>query len=446
MTDVSPGGGRDAAGGRPRSGGPPLDRLAGALVSATAVVRAALLDREGQPLGRVRDVIARIAEGTYPPITGLRARIGQRELFLPIDQIGSLAPFRVQFSGDSVRLGRFERRPGEVLLDEDVIGRRLIDVRMGKLIHANDVALAAVGGRWRMVAVDPTKLSALHRVIPWRSRSGMVSPRRLVDWSDVEAFTGHVPGPQLPIPLRRLRRLHPAQIADLIEHASHEEGTEIIDAVGDDPDFEADVFEELDEEHQRHYFEERSDEEAAELLAEMAADDAADLIAKVDQDRRVAILQLLPPAQQTTLRHLLNYNPDTAGGMMTTQGVIVDQGATVDGALQAVREADDLPPQAGSVVVLVDADRRLVSTVPLADLVRAPGDQAAATLPAAVSARLHASSDVPAIALLMSDYNATALPVVDDEDRFLGLLTVDDLLEAMVPPDWRRRQRGEADG
>ncbi len=446
MSDAPRDDARDGAALQRTPGPGSLERWAGSLVSATTVAHAALLDRRGRPLGRVRDVIARIAEGAYPPVTGLRVRIGQRELFLPIGQVGPLEPFRVQLTGDSVNLGPFERRSGEVLIDDDVIGRRLIDVRLGTLIHANDLALAPIDGRWHIVAVDPTRLSALHRALPWRSRSGMVSPRRLVDWSDIEPFTGHVPGPHLPIPLRRLRRLHPAQIADLIEHASHREGTEIIDAVADDPDLEADVFEELDDEHQRRFFEERSDPEAAELLGEMAADDAADLIAKIDQDRRMAILQLLPPARQTTLRRLLAYHPETAGGMMTTQAVTVAADATVEQALQAVRAADDLPSQAGSVVVVVDPGGRVVSTVPLADLVRAPAGAAATTLATAVTARLHGAADLPSVALVMTDYNLPALPVVDDDDRFIGLVTVDDLLEAMIPPDWRRRQRGEAEG
>ncbi len=424
---------------------PVRERLGGQLVSATAVIHARLDDREGQPIGRVRDVIARVAEGGHPPVTGLRARIGSRELFLPIAAIGALGPFRVQLAGDSVRLGPFERRAGEVLLDADVIGRRLIDVRRGRLITANDMALAHLDGRWVIVGVDPTRLSALHRVLPWRSRSGLVSPRRLVDWADVEPFTGHVPGPKLPIPIRRLRRLHPAQIADLIEHASHEEGTEIIDSVGGDPDLEADVFEELSEEHQRRFLEERSDAEAAELLSEMAADDAADLIAEIDQDRRAAILQLLPPSRQATVRKLLAYNPDTAGGMMTTQAVVVGEAATAAAALEAVRLAEDLAPQPGSVVVVVDATGRLVGSLALSDLVRTAGERRLSELESTMSARLRASSDVPEIALLMSDYNATALPVVDDGEHFLGLVTVDDVLEAMMPLDWRRRQRGESE-
>ncbi len=356
-------------------------------VSAAATVNAALLDRAGERLGRVDDVVVRLADGHYPPVTGLRVRIGGRELFVPAQQIASLQPYRVQLSGDTLNLARFERRPGEVLLDDDVLGRRLIDVAAGHLVHAHDIALARVDGWWRVVGVDPRGASGAHRLLPWRTRSGLVAPEAVIDWSDVEPFVGHVPTARLPMPLRRLRRLHPAQIADLVEHASRDEGSEIIEAVHDDPELEADVFEELDVEHQRRYIEQRSDEEAAALLAEMG--------------------------------------PDSA---------------TVSDALAAVRAAHDIGPQQSSSIVLLSEDGRLVGTIALSDVVSANSDAALRDVATPVTARLRPETDLPNVALLMTDYNLSALPVVDADDRVLGVVTVDDLLEAMLPPEWRLRR------
>src|SRR5208283_227325 len=116
---------------------------------------------------------------------------------------------------------------------------------------------------------------------------------------------------------RKLANMHPAEIADLVEAASHDEGEEIIKAVGQDRELEADVFEELDEHHQQEFIGERSDEEIAQLVARMATDDAADLIVELDQDRRGRVLALLPPAQQRQIKALLGYNPSTAGGLMS---------------------------------------------------------------------------------------------------------------------------------
>jgi len=408
-------------------------------VSAAATVHAALLDRSGERLGRVDDVVVRLADGHYPPITGLRVRIGGRELFVPTQQIASLQPYRVQLSGDTLNLARFERRPGEVLLDDDVLGRRLIDVAAGHLVHAHDIALARVDGWWRVVGVDPRPASGIHRLVPWRSRTGLVPPEAVTDWSDVEPFVGHVPSAALLLPLRRLRRLHPAQIADLVENASRDEGSQIIEAVHDDPELEADVFEELGVDYQRRFIDKRSDAEAAALLAEMGPDDAADLLNEIEQERRAPILEALPAEQRDKVRRLLAYHPDTAGGMMGPDVVSVPAGARVAEALAAVRAAEELGPQQRSSIVLLAEDGTLAGTLALADVVAASPDALVAEAATPVTARLRAETDLPGVAMLMSDYNLTALPVVDAEDHVIGLVTVDDLLEAMVPPEWRRR-------
>jgi CBS domain-containing protein len=408
-------------------------------VSAAATVHAALLDRSGERLGRVDDVVVRLADGHYPPITGLRVRIGGRELFVPTQQIASLQPYRVQLSGDTLNLARFERRPGEVLLDDDVLGRRLIDVAAGHLVHAHDIALARVDGWWRVVGVDPRPASGIHRLVPWRSRTGLVPPEAVTDWSDVEPFVGHVPSAALLLPLRRLRRLHPAQIADLVENASRDEGSQIIEAVHDDPELEADVFEELGVDYQRRFIDKRSDAEAAALLAEMGPDDAADLLNEIEQERRAPILEALPAEQRDKVRRLLAYHPDTAGGMMGPDVVSVPAGARVADALAAVRAAEELGPQQRSSIVLLAEDGTLAGTLSLADVVAASPDALVAEAATPVTARLRAETDLPGVAMLMSDYNLTALPVVDAEDHVIGLVTVDDLLEAMVPPEWRRR-------
>ncbi len=120
---------------------------------------------------------------------------------------------------------------------------------------------------------------------------------------------GHVPSARLRFSHRKLANLHPAEIADLVEAASHEEGEEIIKAVGQDRELEADVFEELDEHHQLEFIRERSDDQVAAVIARMAADDAVDLIVEIDQDRRGRILALLPPTQQHQIETLLGYNP-----------------------------------------------------------------------------------------------------------------------------------------
>ena len=419
--------------------------ITGPLLPLTRVLRSPLEDRSGGRLGRVDDVIVRLAEGSYPPVTGLKARVGGRELFVPADHIAALEVGRVRLSGETLNLGRFERRPGEVLLREDVLDRRLIDVGAGRLVHANDIELACVDGWWRVVGVDPSSRGILRRLLPGgvgeRVASGTV-----VDWSDIEPFVGHVPTARLLLPLRRLKRLHPAQIADLVEGASHEEGGEIITAVHQDPDLEADVFEELDTHHQLEFLGDKTDSEVAAILAEMAPDDAADLLTELDQERRLPVLGMLPAEQQRKVRSLLSYNPTTAGGMMSPDIVSVSQNATARAALEAVRAPEELSTQVGSIVLLLDDEGHFAGAVPLADIVRAPADQPLVESVEPIHAHLDPGDGVDEVALKMTDFNLTAAPVVDDEHRVLGVVTVDDLLEAMLPTDWRRRQLADTGG
>src|SRR5438552_9917320 len=268
------------------------------------LVGSPLADRAGERLGRVDDVIVRLAEGGYPPVTGLVGRIAGRRLFVPWDRIGDVIPGRAQLTGETLSLARFERRQGEVLLREDVLGRRMISVESGRLITANDIELALSGGAWRVVGVEAGIRSPLRRILPRRLRTQPRETRDFVDWANVEPFVGHVPSSRLLLPLRRLRRLHPAQIADIVEHASHEEGEEIISAVHGDPELEADVFEELNTEHQVEFLKSRSDAEAAAVLAEMGTDDAADLITELEQESRAPIHALLPPALKAKVHGL----------------------------------------------------------------------------------------------------------------------------------------------
>src|SRR5437879_4538946 len=141
---------------------------AGERLALTAILNSPLVDRAGERLGKVDDVIARFAEGGYPPVTGLVGKIAGRRLFIPRDRIGEMRPGRVQLTGETLNLARFERRQGEVLLREDVLGRRLISVEQGRLVTARDIALAFVEGAYRVAGVDTRGRGPLGR---FRARS-----------------------------------------------------------------------------------------------------------------------------------------------------------------------------------------------------------------------------------------------------------------------------------
>jgi CBS domain-containing protein len=414
--------------------------MADAIVHVSSVAGSPLLDSTGERLGRIEDVVARLdhADG-LPPLVGLKARIGGREMFVPIDRVAQFGPNAVQTATTKLDLAQFDRRPGEVLLRSDVLDRSLINVETARLVKAREVELVHDDGAWRVAGIDPSLRPRLWRLLPRRFRGHDSEHTQFVPWRQMEPFVGHVPTSRLKLAPRRLARLHPAQIADLVEAASHEEGEEILEAVGHDKELEADVFEELDDEHQVEFLRERSDQEVAGVLARMASDDAADLLLEIEQDRRLPILNLLPAAKQRKVRNLLGHNPSTAGGLMNPDFVSVSAGASVGDALIRVR-ASELGPQQVSSVCVVDDAGALLGAVSLAELVRAgEQDGISQLLEDCHTPTVAAEADLPDVARLMTDFNLIALPVLDGDGQPVGMIAVDDVLEQLLPDEWRRR-------
>jgi CBS domain-containing protein len=409
------------------------------VLHVSSVLRSPLLDRAGERLGRVEDLIVRLADGGYPPVTGLKARIGGRELFVPVDRIAALEPGSVRLAGEKLSLGRFERRAGEVLLGADVLGRKLVYVEADppRLVTAHEIELACIEGWWRVVGVDHSPRARIRRMLP-RSLHGLISDAPFLDWTDLEPFVGHVPSARLRFSHRKLANLHPAEIADLVEAASHDEGEEIIEAVGQDRELEADVFEELDEHHQLEFIRERPDPQVAAVIARMAPDDAADLIVEIDQDRRGRVLALLPPAKRSRIEALLGYNPSTAGGLMSPDFISLAPEDSVERAIENVRSSD-LAPGTLTPVYLVDADARLSGSVLVVTLLRADPHAVLEELAEHEPVSVGTGADLPEVARAMTDYNLVMLPVLDEDERMVGVITVDDVLELMLPAGWRRR-------
>ena len=401
------------------------------------VVGGALRDSAGERLGRVDDLIVRLGDPGYPPITGFLVTVAGRQAYMPAERVAEIEHGVVTLRVPTLDLARFERRPEEVLLKEDVLDRQLINVDGARLVRANEIELARLEGWWRVVGVDTGPRGGFRRLLPKRV-GRRVAPGQFLDWASVEPFYGHVPTVRLRIPHPKLAKLHPAQIADLVEAASHREGEEIIEAVGDDLELEADVFEELDEQHQLEFIEERSNDEVAQVLGRMAPDDAADLVSELEEQRREEVLMLLPASQRTKVRALLGYDPAEAGGLMSPDFLCLYRHATVSEALARVR-ASGVHEELLTNVFVMDSHRRLEGGVPLATLVRADPEAPLIDLAHRDTPRLRPEADFEEVARLMADYNLTAAPVVDDQQRMIGVITVDDVLETMLPKGWRRR-------
>jgi hypothetical protein len=408
------------------------------IMHLSSVVGRPLRDSDGERLGKVEDLIVRLGGVGYPPITGFLVTVAGRTSYLGADRVSDIAPSGVVLRKAKLDLRHFERRREEVLLKRDVLDRQLINLDGARLVRANEIELALIADSWRVVGVDTGPRGGLRRLLP-KPLGARIATGEFLDWASVEPFVGHVPTLRLRIPHPKLAKLHPAQIADLVEAASRREGEEIIQAVGaGDRELEADVFEELDDHHQREFLEDRPDAQVAEILTRMAPDDAADVVGELDEDRREPVLALLPVSHRTKVRALLGFDPAEAGGLMSPEFVSLVRTTTASEALVAVR-ASEIAPELLTAVFVRSPQGSLDGSVPLAALLRAAPDRRLSALVKHELPCLRPDAPFEEVARLMADYNLTSAPVVDEDKRMMGVVTVDDVLEAMLPRGWRRR-------
>jgi CBS domain-containing protein len=400
----------------------------------SALLGLPILSLNGETVGKVEDVIVRLRGGDYPMVTGVVAKVGGRRVFLSIDRVDELSEERVSLAKPKVDLRAFERRDGEVLLKEDILGHRLIDVAEAELVRAWDVELRATVEGWMVSCLDTRRPARLLGLI----RRSQGHPCQ--DWKAFEALIGHNPSSRIRSGFGRVVKLKPAQIADLLEDASRTEGEEILDVVHTDPELEADVFEELDPDIATRLFGDKTDEEVADVVAHMQADDAADAVSELPQGRRQKILDLLPPGTRTKVLTLLGFNASSAGGIMGVDFLAAPADVSVQEALERIRRAENIQPEALVTVHVVDESNRLAGTVSVVNLLQADPQARLADVDDSDPVRVTPAVDVVDVTLLMADYNLLTVPVVDTDNQLLGVITVDDILEATIPEDWRRRE------
>jgi Mg/Co/Ni transporter MgtE len=277
-----------------------------------------------------------------------------------------------------------------------------------------------------------------------------VAPAQLIAWADVDPLASDVPDVRLRLSHERLALLNPVDIAHIIDELSYSQGAEIIESLDDET--AADTLQEIDEERQADIVETMDQERAADILEEMDPDDAADLLADLDEVQAEDLLRRMDRDEAEDVEELLAYPEDSAGGMMTSQFVTVPQWFTVDQTIQFMRQLEDPPdlidylfvveeegPAASWSQIRSEEGGRLVGIVSLRDLLLSPGDRPLSGLMVTDFVWVSPEESREKAARMMAEYNLMALPVLDERERMLGIITVDDAMEILLPEPLLRR-------
>jgi len=404
-------------------------------VLLSGLLKHAVLDANGQDLGQVVDAIVTLRGADYPLLTGLLVRIGSVNVFVPVERVGGIDTERIEVLDAKPDLHPPARRTGDVLLSGELLGHRLIDVSRAVLVRAYDAQLTHDEHGWVLTGLDVHKRRFLHHVLGRHDRHTMR------DWHTFEPLIGHEPSLSLRSEFGKLAGLKPAQLADLVEAASAEEQQELLAHVHTNRELEADVFEELDDDEQTQLLRARPIEAIVEVIARMRADDATDALMDLPQDKRLPVLERLPEPQRTKVRTLLGYNDATAGGLMGMDYIAGSDDDTVDHVLGLVRASTSQQPEALTVLFSLDEHGRLTGSISLVRALQVPGYSRLREVTDRSPIHAHPHDDIVDVARQMNDFNLLVLPVIaEDDGRILGVITVDDALEATMPRDWKRRE------
>src|SRR3954464_7959224 len=401
------------------------------------VLGRSILDLDGERVATLRDVIVRLGEDDHPPVTGFVARYRRRDFFLPRYRVSSFNGHGVKLNADILDLRPFERRESEVLLARDVLDKQLVDVDGKRVVRVNDVQIIEAAGEWRVTGADVSLQGLWRRLAP----AGFAGTRKaveVIDWADVGYLATDAATVQLKSSSDKLARLHPVEIARLAEALSYHHGTEIVEALDDET--AAETLEEMPAEHQARIIGEMDEERAADILEWMSPDEAADVLGDLPEEKAEELLSRMEGEEQADVAELLPYEDDSAGGLMTTEFVTLPRNLTVGEALARLREMAETPNMIYYLyVVEEEASWKLYGVIALRSLILANPNAPLAEVMRDEFQRAQADDSAREVAEKIAEYNLLALPVIDEVGDILGIITVDDAMEMLLPKGWRQR-------
>lgn len=412
--------------------------MGSARVFVAQMVGLAVFGPDGERIGKVRDAVTALRVDHQPPrVLGLVVELVTRQrIFVPMLQVTGIDPGAVTLNTGMVNLRRFSQRPNETL----VVGQ-ILDARV-RLQDGGVEAIVVDAGIERTRSRDWVigRLAVRQR----RNRLSRRGHVQVMDWSELTGLSLSEEDQGTEGLLAVFEGMRAADVAAALRELPQKRRYEVADALHDER--LADVFQELSESDQRDLLHHLESDRAADVLEAMDPDDAADLLAELPQDESDQLLELMEPAESAPLRRLLTYSSDTAGGLMTPEPLILPPDATVAEALARVRNPE-VPPALSSMVFVCrpptsSPTGRYLGCVHLQRLLREPPSELVAGVVDAELARLHPEAQLSEVTRYFAAYNLVCGPVVDDNDHLLGAVTVDDVLDHLLPTGWRDREVG----
>ncbi len=407
-------------------------------------LNADVVDVRQHRVGQVRDLIVLMTD-PFPKVTGVVLKGNRRVPSIDWSLVRSWDNKELSLKVAEENLQPHTRLDAELWLSRQVLDKQIVDMDGRRVVRVNDLQLSQVDGSMLLVGVDIGGRGLLRRIglegLGRRITAALSLdwPQKLISWEAVDPVKTDVNSVKLRIAHTRLARLHPADIADIVHELGPEDRSAVFAALDDEK--AAETLEEIQEPQMQASILERLDvERASDILEAMSPDEAADLLADLPRERAQLLLQKMEEDEAEDVEELLAYREDTAGGLMTTEYVAVQHTLT---AAQAIDRLRELEPDAESVyyVYVVDEEEHLLGVLSLRDLIVAKPSTAIRDFMIQKVIAVGLDARPREIAEVTAKYNLLAVPVVDEHNRIQGIVTVDDVMERVMPARARARRR-----
>jgi magnesium transporter len=417
-----------------------MGRKEEAMLFATELVGASAYDAQEHFVGRLREFFVEPAEQPNRISHFLISRGRFQPLVAKYDQVSKVAPGRIDLNVSERALDAYKPNEGWLAVQKDLLDQQIIDTEGRKVVRVNDVDLSEQRTNehveLRIAQVDVGLPGAMRRLFQGLAPSALLRklqtrlPQRSIRWEFVNLIE---PDPMRRVKLRitheKLEDLHPADLAEMMEELSAAERQGIIASL--DEETAAQVLAELDERLTTQIVEKLDPEKAADILEEMAPDAAADLLADLPKETSEELLDEMPNLEAEEVRELLSYDPSTAGGMMNTEFAYVSEASSREEVLEWLRK-QEFPLEQLDTIVLVDGKARYSGTVPVARMLLAAPEQVMKELKTEPLVSIPPDANEKDVFELFDKYNLRMLTVIDEENRPIGTVTVDDVVSRLV--------------
>lgn len=392
-----------------------------------------VFDKNEEKLGKIKDVVISSSE-TYPKIEAIKIKANGEIYFIPSSYIREVNKTQVILTTPLEDIKQYPKQDSAIKLSRDILDHQVVDMEGSKIRRVNDVEISFKLGEYYIIGVD-IGVNGLFRRLGMGRVSKRIHPQdNIISWKDIDSLD--FSNLKLKVSKKKLTRLHPADIAEIVDDLGISDSMSILNSLDDES--AADAFEEISPEKQKTILTEMEEKEAADLVDEMSPDDAADLLASISDEKKEEILDLMDPEESQELRELLEYPENTAGGIMTTEYAAITGNQTTKQVMNEIRkiahEVETL-----YYIYILSQEEKLEGVVTIRELMLNGDDTKIYDYMIKDLVTVNVNEEETEVARTIAKYNLIALPVVDDEDKMKGIITVDDAIDIILPTAWKKR-------